>query len=233
MLLPFRRYRRSNTAIPLQVARYRSIAISGKNSAQVDGDQQHVLQGCWMFYLPTLQVKMFHARNGRTSCTHAPAQLSVTPPEQSIGRYTAADWQHALGTSIYRRQAEIWLTSTRLWRAGLGPQPFGVCFTDQLSYGDENCGPTCGIFTQDVRKLPRKRTCTLQQIINAGVVPDQILSCVRQQQRGYVIDLCSVKGCQPASADGDIGDLENLLASAVADEELLSALEKSLNSPCL
>ena len=197
----------------------------------VDDKQFKAHLGCWMFYLPKLQAKLFHAKNGMIDCTRAPDLNNISDIQQPMGRYIAADWLNALQTPINRRLAEIWLVSARLWRAGLGPQPLGICLVDKLIIDSVEMGPTCGLLTQNVHKLPRKLDCKLEQIVKAGVVPDHILSCVRQQLRGYVTDLCSVKGCQPFEAEDEVKTLEKLFNTEMPDNELIQALEKTLNRP--
>ncbi len=92
-------------------------------------------------------------------------------------------------------------------------------------------GPTCGILTQDVFSLPRKLRCRLEHVKQAGVVPDQILSCVRQQIRGYVVDLCSVVGCVPADAEDAVVQLEGLFRDNPPEAQLKQALDATLRAP--
>lgn len=216
---------------PLRILRGGQLRLdSREETADLDGARQAARIGCWMFYLPALQAKLFHAAAGNTDCIHPsrPAEQELSGPDRLLGRYRLDDWRRALATPLARRLAEIWLVSARLWRAGLGPQPLGVCFIRNFVRDSRDLGPTCGILVQDVFQLPRKLRGTLVQLQQAGVVPDRILSCVRQQVRGYVVDLCSVVGCVPAEANTEIARLEQLFRGPEADDMILPALAKTL-----
>ncbi len=198
--------------------------------ADFDGVRYKAACGCWMFYLPVIQTKLFHAADGHIDCMHKsrPAEAIIKQPGVAVGRYRSDDWRRALSTPLTRRLAELWLVSARLWKAGLGPPPLGVCFVDRLTRDGRDSGPTCGILTRNVHKMPRKLDCRLGHIREAGVVPDQILSCVRQQVRGYVIDLCSVVGCVPDDAEETVAGLEMIFRNRPSDERIGSVLEETL-----
>ena len=188
------------SAPPLQVLTARHLRLDVKSSAaEWDGAQYQANVGSWMYYLPALHAQVFHSRDGMLDCIH-PSRPDARALEAGarVGRYRADDWRRALSTPTTRRMAEIWWASLMLWKAGLGPQPLGVCFMDQMSRDGRDLGAACGLLTQNVFRLPRKRKCLRRDVEIAGVVPDGILSCVRQQVRGYVIDLCSVIGCTPS-----------------------------------
>ncbi len=221
-LLPARRF-------PLDVIYASQLHLDcQEKTAELDGVRHPVKLGSWMFYLPDIQAKLFHAAGGRIDCIH-PSR----PPDDllgqrglPLGRYTSDEWLNALTTPVFRRLAEVWLVSVRLWQAGLGPQPLGVIFVDAFVRGGIGLGPSGGILSQNVYALPRKLPCKLEQIEAAGVIPDRILSCVRQQERGYVVDLCSVVGCLPVNAMADVERLELIFRqkpSAVVLEAALDA----------
>lgn len=71
----------------------------------------------------------------------------------------------------------------------------------------------------------------MSQIHEAGVIPDKIRSCVRQQRRGYVIDLCSVVGCQPKNAEEEITQVLTGLNEEKNDQNLVQLLEQTLKTP--
>jgi hypothetical protein len=217
--------------MPLRLLRIGELELNTRaGRAILDGKPQEAKVGCWMFYLPALQAKLFHADSGRIDCIHPsrPDAATLAGPDRAIGRYRLDDWRSALATPLARRLAEIWLVSARLWKAGLGPQPLGVCFVDRFVRDGRALGPTCGILSQNVFRMPRKRDGTLEQVRQADVIPDRILSCVRQQVRGYVIDLCSVVGCMPADAEEDVARLETCLRNPPTDAVLLAELENTL-----
>lgn len=202
---------------PLRTVFHSTIMLnSSSGQATVDGVLQVANPGAWMFYLPASEEKYFHGNNGRIDCVRKsrPTEDALLNVQGKVGRYEMDDWRRALSTTVYRRLSEIWLVSCRLWRAGLGPQPLGICFVDQYVRDRKSLGPSCGLISENVYHLPRKRNATLSQIKAAGVVPDQILSCFRQQERGYVIDLCSVVGVKPANAEAEVRRLEQILAEA-------------------
>lgn len=218
--------------LPITVDRFQSVVIDTvAKKAWLDGEKQPLKLGRWMFYLPREQLKCFHSLQGMTDCTHTlrPTELESLSADTKIGRYTLAQWRRALETPINRRLAEIWIVSARLWQAGLGPQPLGIVMIEQFSRDGEELGPTCGIRTQNVDKLPRKLDCRIEHIQDAGVHPDKILSCVRQQRRGYVIDLCSVVGCQPKNAEEDVAQLLAALNEEKNDHNILKLLEQILD----
>lgn len=229
MFTRFRRSLQPQDPLPLQISRYSTLSLDSNGTAVLDGQEFKAHIGCWMFYLPETQTKIFHAREGMIDCTHAPEIDNKEDLKQPVGNYIAADWFAALQTPINQRLAEIWLVSARLWRFGLGPQPLGICFIDQFSRDKIDLGPSCGLLCQNVHTLPRKRKCKLEQIVEAGVIPDHILSCVRQQLQGYVIDLCSVKGCRPAAAAAEVEKLERLFEKKMGDPELIKMLQQTLS----
>ncbi len=219
-------------AKPLRIERVRTLDLdSSRQTAHIDGRSCAAKLGCWMFYVPGLEAKFFHARNGCIDCTHdaRPPAEALRQPDRALGRYLASEWSRALSTSTTRRLAETWLTSARLWQAGLGPQPLGLCFAKSFKTDGEALGPTCGFLTENVFRLPRKLRCREEHIRRAGVRPDKIRSCVRQQVRGYVIDLCSVVGCIPDNADTEIAGLELLIRDYDTSERALrDALQSTL-----
>ena len=217
--------------MPLKVVSYNRLELDCKaGAATLDGTAYTASVGSWMFYLPAIEAKLFHATRGTLDCMHParPDAAALSDPALPLGRYIAADWRRALETPVTRRLAEVWLASARLWKAGLGPQPLGVCFVTGVVRDGGAVGPTCGVLVQNVAALPRKLSCKREQVEAAGVVPDKILSCVRQQMRGYVVDLCSVVGCQPVNAEADVVRLEALMHSGAPSAALQQALEETL-----
>ncbi len=215
---------------PLRVVHINCVQLDlQRRTATVDGRPRKLRTGCWMFYLPELEMKLFHAANGMIDCVHAsrPDENILQQPAVDLGSYTSDDWRRALSTPLSRRLAEVWTVSVLLWRAGLGPQPLGVCFVQRLCRDQREQGPTCGLLTQNVYSLPRKLPCRIEQVRQAGVIPDRIKSCVRQQLRGYVTDVCSVVGCMPDDKEQAVNELEDLLRNA-SDSDLLSFLNGSM-----
>jgi hypothetical protein len=134
--------------------------------------------------------------------------MSGALDDQQIGRYSAEDWKRAFTTSTRQRAVENYIAANRLHAAGLGPKPLGICYVRKFSRGlSVRPGETAGILIEDINKLPAKRDASEEEIIAAGVTPDRIKSCVRQQIRGYVSDLNSVVGVMPTDAGEEIRKL--------------------------
>ena len=172
---------------------------------RVDGVDYAAQIGHWMFYLPGTGEKFFHAAHGFTDCTHATRPTASRLEEDwANDTYTSADWRRALSTPLARRLAELCVAGHRLWRAGLGPRPFGLTFAAHFIRDGVALGPTMGVRWEHAELLPPKVPATDGDLLAAGVRPDRIRSCVRQQLNGYVIDLSSVIGVQPIDAEDDI-----------------------------
>ncbi|MCF7837069.1 MAG: hypothetical protein K9N49_00400 [Candidatus Marinimicrobia bacterium] len=231
-MIRFRRRLPPTHRHPLRILHAHELLIDcRRKTAALDGVRQRIKLGSWMFYLPKLQAKLFYAANGRTDCIHSsrPPDYVLNDPRSILeNRYTTDDWRRALATPLARRLAEIWLVSARLWQAGLGPQPLGVCFVEHFVRDARALGPTCGLLSENVFRMPRKLPGLSSQLRQAGVVPDRLGSCLRQQVRGYVIDLCSVVGCVPTHAEETVLQLERLFREIPPGDEWRPVLEETL-----
>lgn len=221
------------TQQPLQVLRRERLHLDcRRQTARLDGVCHPANIGCWMYYLPALKAKLFHAADGKIDCIHPsrPEAGALLHPERPAGRYLVEDWRRALAMPAHRRLAEIWLVCARLWTAGLGPQPLGVCFVGEVVRDGVARGPTCGLLVENVFRMRRKLKCHAGHVISSGVIPDRILSCIRRQKRGYVIDWCSVVGCVPENAQKSVAALAGILhpPGQVPDHELLRVLASTL-----
>jgi hypothetical protein len=172
---------------------------------RVDGIEHVAQLGNWMFYLPETGEKFFHAAHGVTDCTHATRPTDAQLQEDWANEtYTSADWRRALSTPLARRLAELWVAGARLARAGLGPLPIGLTLASRFIRDGAALGYTMGLRWEHASCLPPKPPATDSDLIAAGVRPDRIRSCVRQQLNGYVIDLSSVVGVQPIDAEEEV-----------------------------
>ncbi len=227
----FTRTLRPGSPKALRIYRFEQLALdTAQERAILDGKVYTARIGRWMFYLPRLEAKLFHARHGHIDCT-SPSRPDDDVLQHSalpLGRYTSDEWRKALATPLSRRLAELWIVSARLWSAGLGPQPLGLCFVDRFQRDEEHLGPTCGFLTENVRRLRPKLRCRQEHLEAAGVRPDKITSCIRQQMRGYVVDLCSVAGCLPEHAAEEVAQLEALFRECESDETLKQELTLTL-----
>lgn len=237
LLLTLRRSVLPKECHPLRFLRYSQVVLDTTNEhVSLDGYATSALVGNWMFYMPELELKLFHPHLGFPDCIHPskPSHWRGDIDEQLDhfkSPYTLSEWRQALNTPLSRRLAELWLVSSRLWRAGLGPQPLGICAVDNFFRDGKSLGKTCGLISQNVNRLVRKRPCTLAMVRASGVVPDRIHSCVRQQVRGWVVDLCSVVGCMPMDADFAVSALCEALQTLEDDQSpkaILDRLSESL-----
>ncbi len=163
-----------------------------------------------MFYVPSLESKLFHARCGLARCLHDPSPTldEIRAGSFAGGFYTPEEWLDALTKPIERRLAEALIAARRLAVAGLGPPIGAMCLVGALAYGEaEDPSGTAGFEVADIRRLPKKRPCTREELLAAGVQPDRSESCLRQQKRGYVMDLSSTVPAMPIGADAEIAAL--------------------------
>ena len=189
--------------------------------------------GNWAFYVPELAIKILFARDGLVHCLHktAPDRAALFRGDYDatpMGRYTFEDWKLTFQKSARRRAVENFLAARRLFHAGLGPEPSGLCLIRSLAYGpDRHVTETAGMIVQNIAMLPSKRNATKDEIVASGVTLDRIESCVRQQINGYVSDLNSVCGVMPVDAEAEI---ERMLAefNAVVEEKTHEPVRTSL-----
>jgi hypothetical protein len=182
-----------------------------------------VLEGAWNFYVPALNIKLAYTRDGNVHCLRP-----VTPPfgelmsgafdGKRIGQYSADDWKQALGKSTRRRAAENYIAAHRLHAAGLGPKPFGIIYVRNFAYKFSiKKSETAGIMIENILNLAPKKNATEENIVAAGVMPDRLKSCIRQQINGYVSDLNSVVGVMPLDAEQEIAEIVSRLAEEIGD----------------
>ena len=55
----------------------------------------------------------------------------------------------------------------------------------------------------------------LDELMAAGVMPDRVLSCVREQIKGYVSDLNSVVGVTPSESNSLVAEIEEYVRKVV------------------
>lgn len=176
-------------------------------TAIVDGHEHACTVGAWAVWIPDLRAKFLHSVEGFVHCIHkdAPARadvLSASDPTLQFGRYALAEWRAAYSKAAQDRTNELALCTQLLHRAGIGPGLIGICRAEALVFnGETDSKGAWGIVTEDVTLLPKKQDTTEEEVIRAGVQPDRIKSCIRQQLNGYVIDLNSVVGAMPLAAD--------------------------------
>lgn len=193
----------------------------------VDGVARRGLYGSWMVYIPSLRMKLFHARGGRLDCAHprrpSPAQLESG---DYVGRHhSIEDWRAALATPLVDRCAEVYVASLRLAKAGLGPWPRGFVSVGEVVIEASGAiapghvamesrvepGGTLGLLLDDVMRMPRRPPAEEAEMRQAGVEPDPRRLSLKQQLRGYVIDLNSVRGVMPVDAEDEVRRVKALL----------------------
>lgn len=195
------------------IVRHSKLQLDTRNSVcDIDGIRFAASVGNWMFYNAGRPEKYFHAKAGRIDCIHksnpylSPKRF-VSHLFNSRARYKLSDWSKALHTKLVTRVAEVWISSERLARAGLGPWPGDIILVGSFVRDGADLGPTAGFGTEDVMVMKGKKPATEAEIYAAGVQIDRLRSAVTQQLNGYVIDLCSVVGAIPLDADHEVSEL--------------------------
>lgn len=190
------------------------------DSCLVNGQRHAIKKGSWAFYIPSLELKLLHAMDDCVNCVHrsAPTREEVFSGRAHVddSRYSLEDWAKAFSKSSLTRAVENYVTAKRLSDAGLGPEPFGLCVVQRFTedYGAAPCR-TAGIFIRNISGYPRKKDTTVDELMAAGVMPDRVLSCVREQIKGYVSDLNSVVGVTPSESNSLVAEIEEYVRKVV------------------
>jgi len=205
-------------SVELYDFRYLLFIIKTESSGcRVDRKQFKCSTGAWAFWIPKLRMKFLHSRNGFVHCMHAKApgrdflfsEKLRGGDRDATGNYTWREWKQAYSKSAIRRTAENYIASKRLYDAGLGPKPLGICMAaDFIHNGHHDTAGLIGLSTEDATLLSPKLPASESEILAAGVYPDKIKSCLRQQINGYVVDLNSVVGVVPIDADEEVHGVE-------------------------
>jgi hypothetical protein len=186
----------------------------------VDGKRFDYETGAWAYWIPALRCKFLYSMLGRLDCrfTGVPSRQtceSAADPDSASGNhspYTWQDWRNVYAKKAARRAAELYVATERLHKAGIGPRPLGICMARSLvESGHADIHGAFGISTENVLQLPIKVPATEDEFLRAGVQPDRIRSCIRQQLRGYAIDLNSAVGAMPINAEAEIAAIEAFL----------------------
>lgn len=189
------------------------------DSCVVGAQNYSVSAGNWAIYVPKLRLKLLHAVDGKQHCTtlSAPSREMVLSGDgfPMNPEYEPSDWQAAYKKSVLQRVAENIVCAERLEEAKLGPAVLGYCVVQTFKPWYAEPTFTAGYFVQNIfHKFPKRKT-TLMDLARAGVVPDRINSCLRQQIRGYVSDLNSVVGVMPIDADREVAQIRSKLEQAL------------------
>lgn len=199
---------------------------------RLDGRVMESRVGAWAVWLPEVRCKFLHSFEGRVHCLHSSAPSrdraleSSEPLDTAIGKYMLAEWRAAFSKTALRRVAEIVVAAERLHRARLGPGVLGVCFASSLTFERRiDAFGAIGVRLEDVHELPAKPPATEVEVRAAGVRPDKILSCVRQQVNGYVVDLNSVVGVVPEDGEREVDEVEARIRDLIPVECPMRALE--------
>lgn len=194
---------------------------TGPCHASLDGRRYACVRGAWALWMPTARIKFLNSIDGNIACIHrnAPPRSRVSDrdaPSGQWGSYALDEWARAYAKPASRRAAENLIAALRLDRAGLGPRVLGLCLARRFrDCGRDDRAPAVGIMVEDATLKPPRPPATVSQMLAAGVQPDKIRSCVRQQVNGYVVDLNSVAGVMPVDADPAIAAVEaQILACA-------------------
>lgn len=185
------------------------------------GDQEyHVSCGNWAFYMPDIRLKLLHSVDGAQHCRHssAPSRKKALSGADFPTRaeYSPSDWKAAFEKTVLERTAENIICAQRLYREGLGPAVLGYCVVKDFRPWYSEPTFTAGYFVENIRRKFPKRKATLNDLSRAGIIPDRIGSCLREQIRGYVSDLNSVVGVMPVDAQDDVAKVREKLEQAIA-----------------
>jgi hypothetical protein len=199
---------------------------------RLDGRAMESRVGAWAVWLPEVRCKFLHSFEGRVHCLHSSAPsrgwaLDTSEPlDTAIGKYTLAEWRAAISKTALRRVSEIVVAAGRLHRAGLGPEVLGVCFASKLTF-ERRIDPfgAIGVRLENVHGLPAKPPATEEEVRAAGVRPDKIRSCLRQQVNGYVVDLNSVVGVVPVDGEPEVTEIEARIRGLIPVDCPMCALE--------
>ncbi|GHB44064.1 hypothetical protein GCM10007094_36620 [Pseudovibrio japonicus] len=175
-----------------------------------------------------------HSYDGYCHCISkgAPARNSVINGSVTLNndRYTLEDWQQIYQKDVAQRTAENFISASRLHKAGVGPKVIDIVFVRNFhAFYNQSPTWTCGIIIENLHRYPRKKTTAADEMKAAGVVPDQINSCIRQQIRGYVSDLNSVVGVMPQDAQVEIDLIKSELHGEVDCARALNPVQPPSN----
>ncbi len=191
---------------------------------KVDGTSLQSNVASWSFYLPSLQIKLLHSFDGFCHCISkgAPSRSRILEEDYPLRseRYTLRDWRQIYKKEVSLRTAENYVSADRLYKAGIGPKVIDIVYVKNfVAYYNPRPTWTCGLVVENLYQYPRKTPTTENQLHDAGVFPDYINSCIRQQIHGYVSDLNSVLGVMPKDADSQVNainlEFQNVINSGV------------------
>lgn len=188
--------------------------------ARINRNTHKIAMGAWAVYVPARQLKLLHSVDGNVHCTYhrAPKRAHIFSDKPITERHaTRAEWQAALSKPVTRRVAENYVCLQRLFAAGLGPEPLGLVVAPDYKAWFARAGTySAGYRVANLMHYPEKDPATEEDLRAAGVIPDGSLSAVREQIRGYVSDLNSVKGAMPDNAEPEVSAIEARLNQMLA-----------------
>jgi hypothetical protein len=195
---------------------------TGATHVLANGRSHPCIRGAWALWIPALQVKFLNSIDGKIACLSRKA-----PPREALqgsdplagrwGRYPLVAWHQAYETPVGRRVAENVVAAQRLHKAGIGPRVLGLCLARRFRDGHRlDRSFAAGFMVENAALKPPRPAATQNQLIDAGVCPDQINSAVRQQVNGYVVDLNSVIGVVPVDAEAEVVAVEAQIAEAMS-----------------
>lgn len=174
----------------------------------IDGHAYEARIGKWTFFISATGEKYLHSRNGFVDTLSANGRAQYRPPGR---RYSPEEWESRLSQPADERAAEVYVAAERLFRAGVGPRPFGLCQVDGMTRDGINLGEGFGIICEDANRLRRRLwPATRSDLRRAGVSLDRFRASIRTQIRGYVVDLCSVDPVRPVDAEAEVAEVSQL-----------------------
>jgi hypothetical protein len=171
--------------------------------------------GMWAAYAPGPQLKLLHSVGGHI---HSIARSAPRREEAGGTKDPQGHWARAFATPVTLRAAENWVMHARLHRAGLGPEPLALAIAPRYrAWFSRGATVSAGLHLADLRRYPPKPPATEAEVRAAGVIPDARGAAIREQIRGYVSDLNSVRGAMPEDAEAEVTALAAALDRALAD----------------
>ena len=124
-----------------------------RGACEIDGHTYEAKVGKWTFFIPATGEKYLHSRDGLVD-TLSPNGRSET--RRPGGRHSREEWESRLSQPAHERAAEIYVAAERLFLAGVGPRPIGLCRADEVIRDDVSVGDGFGIISEDVTRLRRR-----------------------------------------------------------------------------
>ena len=179
-----------------------------RGTCAIDGHTYEARIGKWTFFIPATGEKYLHSRDGLVDTLSPNGRPETRRPG---GRYSTEEWESRLSQPANERAAEVYLAAERLFLAGVGPRPIGLCCAAEVIRDGIPVGQGFGIISEDANRLRRRLwPATRSDLTRARVSLDRFRASTRTQIRGYVVDLCSVDPVRPLHAEAEVAEVSGI-----------------------